>query len=130
MLHKDYLLEVINQFVDAVSESLGLARKDKDPGQVKEAEQAVANLLDLDAEVALKLAPTSLVQMLVLSGVGDALAEYVVYALREVSKVYEEMGEIQLAELRLAQANQVAASFNVDPLVVPHEFLELYVDKD
>ena len=76
MLHKDYLLEVIAQFVEVVTEALGLAHRKHDPTAVQEAEEAVAGLLDLDAQVALKLSPDSLVTMMLLSGIGDSLAEY------------------------------------------------------
>jgi uncharacterized protein HemY len=122
MLHKDYLLEVIAQFVDAVTEALGLARKRHDPEAAQEAEEAVAGLLDLDADVALRLSPNSLVTMMHLSGVGDSLAEYVTYTLRELGDVYEELGDQETAQLRRQQALTVASSFDVDPDVVPEEF--------
>jgi hypothetical protein len=89
---------------------------------VQEAEEAVAGLLDLDAQVALKLSPDSLVTMMLLSGIGDSLAEYVTYTLRELGDVYEEMGDAQTAALRRDQAVAVADSFGVDPDVVPEEF--------
>ena len=122
MLHKDYLLEVIAQFVDAVTEALGLARKRHDPEAAREAEEAVAGLLDLDADVALRLSPDSLVTMMHLSGVGDSMAEYVTYTLRELGDVYEELGDQETAQLRRQQALTVASSFDVDPDVVPEEF--------
>lgn len=122
MLHKDYLLEVIAQFVEVVTEALGLAHRKHDPTAVQEAEEAVAGLLDLDAQVALKLSPDSLVTMMLLSGIGDSLAEYVTYTLRELGDVYEEMGDVQTAALRRDQAVAVADSFGVDPDVVPEEF--------
>lgn len=122
MLHKDYLLEVIAQFVDAATEALGLAHKRHDPQAAQEAEEAVAGLLDLDAQVALSLSPDSLVTMMLLSGIGDSLAEYVTYTLRELGDVYEEMGNAQVADLRHQQALAVAESFGVDPDVVPDEF--------
>ena len=122
MLHKDYLLEVIAQFVDAVTEALGLARKRHDPEAARAAEEAVAGLLDLDADVALRLSPDSLVTMMHLSGVGDSLAEYVTYTLRELGDVYEELGDQETAQLRRQQALTVASSFDVDPDVVPEEF--------
>lgn len=122
MLHKDYLLEVIAQFVEVVTEALGLARRKHDPEAAQEAEEAVAGLLDLDAQVALRLSPDSLVTMMFLSGIGDSLAEYVTYTLRELGDVYEEMGDAQTAALRREQSLAVAESFDVDPDVVPMEF--------
>ena len=77
MLHRDYLLEVIAQFVDTVIQSLTIAREKADPKAAQDVEAAVAGLLDLDQQVAMQLTPDSLVTMLLLSGVGDALADCV-----------------------------------------------------
>ncbi|MDO5709184.1 MAG: hypothetical protein Q4G41_03615 [Coriobacteriales bacterium] len=127
MLHKDYLVEEITQFVEAVMEGLGLARVSQDPQATLEVENAVAGLLDLDPEVALMLTPDSLVTMMLLSGVGDALADYVTYALREVADIYEAQGDVQTADLRREQARVVAASFGCDYDVIPEEFLSYNV---
>lgn len=122
MLHRDYLLEIIAQFVDTVTRSLRIAREKGDLDAAKDVEAAVAGLLDLDQEVALQLTPDSLVTMLLLSGVGDALADYVTYAMRELADVYDDMGEKDLAMLRREQARAVAESFGCDYDVVPEEF--------
>lgn len=122
MLHRDYLLEIIAQFVDTVTRSLRIAREKGDLDAAKDVEAAVAGLLDLDQEVALQLTPDSLVTMLLLSGVGDALADYVTYAMRELADVYDGMGEKDLAMLRREQARAVAESFGCDYDVVPEEF--------
>ena len=107
-----------------MKEALGLARINHDPAAIQEAEEAVAGLLDLDANVALQLTPDSLVTMMILSGIGDSLAEYVTYTLREVGDAYEELGDAQSAQLRREQSLAVAESFGVDPDVVPQEFQE------
>ncbi|MBR1827976.1 MAG: hypothetical protein IJ781_00500 [Atopobiaceae bacterium] len=122
MLHRDYLLEVIAQFVDTVIQSLTIAREKADPKAAQDVEAAVAGLLDLDQQVAMQLTPDSLVTMLLLSGVGDALADYVTYAMRELADVYDGMGEHDLASLRRKQAHAVADSFGCDYDVVPEEF--------
>ncbi len=122
MLHRDYLLEVISQFVETVMRALELAKVKADPEAAKEVEAAVAGLLDLDQEVALQLTPDSLVTMLLLSGVGDSLADYVTYAMRELADAYDGMGKHDLAALRREQAHAVADSFGCDFEVVPEEF--------
>ncbi|MBQ9006361.1 MAG: hypothetical protein IJ092_08305 [Atopobiaceae bacterium] len=122
MLHRDYLLEVIAQFVDTVIQSLTIAREKADPKAAQDVEAAVAGLLDLDQQVAMQLTPDSLVTMLLLSGVGDALADYVTYAMRELADAYDGMGEHDLASLRREQAHAVADSFGCDYDVVPEEF--------
>ena len=122
MLHRDYLLEIIAQFVETVLRSLRIAREKADPEAAQEVEAAVAGLLDLDQEVAMQLTPDSLVTMLLLSGVGDSLADYVTYAMRELADVYDGMGEHDLAALRREQARAIADSFGCDYEVVPEEF--------
>ena len=73
MLQKDYILEIVGDFVDGVAKHLdaALAGDAEATGAV---EQDVAGLLDLDPEVALTLSPDSLVTMMVLSGMGDSVA--------------------------------------------------------
>jgi hypothetical protein len=125
MLHRDYLLEIIEQFVNTVFEGLRIARAKHDPQAISGVESAVGELLDLDPEVALRLSPDSLVTMMLLSGMGDALADYVTFSLNQLAGVYEEMGDDKTAALRRAQAVAVAESFGCDPEVVPAEFAAL-----
>jgi hypothetical protein len=125
MLQHDYLLEVINQFVDSVTPALRGALLRGDREAAAQAEEAVAGVLDLDPQVALRLSPDSLVTMMVLSGIGDSLAGYVAYVLRRLADAYREMGEADLAEVRLAQAEAVEGSFNVEPGTVPQELAAL-----
>lgn len=122
MLHRDYLLEVIEQFVNTIVEGLHIARTQHDPKAIADVEAAVAELLDLDPQVALKLSPDSLVTMMVLSGMGDALADYVTYSLNQLADVYASAGDEETATLRRAQAEAVAESFGCDPEVIPPEF--------
>ena len=74
MLHRDYLLEVIEQFVSTVSHALAKALLQRDLKAAEEVEAAVADLVQLDPETAMSLAPESLVTMMMLSGTGDAVA--------------------------------------------------------
>ena len=109
MLQKDYILEIVGDFVDGVAKHLdaALAGDAKATGAV---EQDVAGLLDLDPEVALTLSPDSLVTMMVLSGMGDSVA------------AYEAQGDADTAALRRAQAAAVGESFGCDPTVAPEGF--------
>jgi len=125
MLQHDYLLELIAQFVEAISRALLAVRQRGDREDVEAAEQAIAGVLDLDPAVALRLSPDSLVTMMVLSGVGESLAGYVAYALRRISDAYGDLGDDDLADLRLSQARAVEESFNAEPGKVPAEFQEL-----
>lgn len=124
MLERDYVLELVGQFVRGVSDGLRRA-VGGEPSAERDVEQQVAGLLDLDAGTALALAPDSLVTMMVLSGIGDSVAAYVSYALSRLADVYEARGEEDLAGLRRLQARAVAGSFGVDPDDVPEELAAL-----
>lgn len=125
MLHRDYILEMIAEFCEAVTRALRHAREGGGVESCAEVESQIASVLDLDPMLALSLEPDSLVSMMVLSGMGSALAEYVAYALSELSDVYDELGEENLSKLRLAQAAAVAESFGCDLDAVPEGFARL-----
>ncbi|WP_321971793.1 hypothetical protein [Paratractidigestivibacter sp.] len=124
MLQRDYILELISQFAEAVKESLHRAKKDLDPEACQEVEHQIGDLLELDYTTALSLAPDSLVTMMVLSGIGDSVASYVCYSLTQLAGVYKQRGDEDLSHIRLAQAKAVAESFGCDPDVVPEEFAD------
>ena len=115
MLERDYITELISQFIEAVTRALKLAVEKGDPASCQEVEQQVADLIDLDVQTAMALSPDSLVTMLVLSGMGDSVAAYACYALDRVSRVYEEQGNDDLAGLRRLRPRQwqraLAATF-------------------
>ena len=116
MLQKDYILEIVGDFVDGVAKHLdaALAGDAEATGAV---EQDVAGLLDLDPEVALTLSPDSLVTMMVLSGMGDSVAAYVAFSLTRLADAYEAQGDVDTAALRRAQAAAVGQSAR--PQVAP-----------
>lgn len=125
MLHRDYLLEIIAKFVDSVTVALRGALLEGSPEAARSVEDSVAALLDLDPNTAMNLSPDSLVTMMLISGMGDALASYVAYALDHVGDAYDDMGDRQKAELRWDQAEAVAESFGCDLSDIPREFEEL-----
>ena len=124
MLQRDYILEIVEQFVDGVSAALRRAL-DGDVSACEDVESQVAELLELDRGTALALAPDSLVTMMVLSGMGDSVASYVCYALDRLSRVYDRAGEEDLAGLRRLQARAVAESFGCDPARPPEGLANL-----
>ena len=129
MLQRDYLLEVISQFVEAVSRALLVARAAQDEPAALEAagevEHEVAGLLDMDPDVAMQLTPDSLVTMMLLSGMGDALAGYVAFALSRAADGYDRAGDPDTAGARRAQAEAIAGSFGVDTEEPPEELRPL-----
>ena len=121
MLQRDYILELIARFSQALARAFRLAVLKEDPRGCEEVEVAVADLLDLDRSTALALSPESLVTMMMLSGMADSTAEYVAYALDRVADVHEDQGRPDVAEVRRAQAEAVALAFGCDLSCVPEE---------
>ena len=105
MLQRDYLLEILIRFIETLTRALKRAVEQNDLSGCREAERAVADLLELDPETAMVLAPASLVQMMELSSVGSAVASYVGYTLDRVADIYEDGGDEATAELRRALEN-------------------------
>ena len=124
MLQKDYVLEIVGQFVDGVSVALRRASGGERDGLIA-TEREIGELLELEPQTALALAPDSLVTMMVLSGMGDSVAAYVCYALERLARLYERAGDEDLAGLRRLQARAVAESFDCDPDRPPSELASL-----
>lgn len=124
MLQHDYLLEIIGRFVESVSDALTCMLRDGDMGRAGEVEDAIGELLDLDAHTAMSLSPQSLVTMMTLSGVGESVAAYVSYVLERLARAYEKDGDARLAAVRRSQAEAIARAFHAAG-EVPPEFESL-----
>ena len=125
MLHRDYLLEVIEQFVGTVSHALVRALLEHDMDTAQEVEEAVSELVQLDPSTAMSLSPESLVTMMFLSGTGDAVSGYAAYALNRLADAYEQVGQTDLADARREQAYAIADAFGADVNEVPEELRDL-----
>ena len=125
MLQRDYIMMLITQFVDAVTDPLLHAAVHQDLKSIHEAEHAVGDLLQLDPETALMLTPESLVTMMDLSGIGDTVEGYAAYVLNKLASLYERRGDDKTSELRLAQARAVAVAFGWDLSNIPDELADL-----
>ncbi|MCH4084419.1 MAG: hypothetical protein DUD33_03695 [Coriobacteriaceae bacterium] len=119
MLQHDYLLEIIGRFVESVSDALTCMLRDGDMSRAGEVEDAIGELLDLDAHTAMALSPQSLVTMMTLSGVGESVAGYVSYALDKLARAYEKDGDERVAAVRKAQAQAIAQAFHSGGEVPP-----------
>jgi hypothetical protein len=122
MLQHDYIVDLIQNFVAAITAALKGALMHGDKPSLELAESSVAELLDLDKETAFSLSPGSLVTMMQLSGIGDSTAGYVSYALRRIGDAYAKDGESDVAAVRRAQSNAIADAFGCPRGQVPKEF--------
>ena len=125
MLERDYILMVLSEFVRMVMEALRLAHYDHTPESFEQVESAVSELVGLDPKTALTLSPDSLVQVMVLSGIGSTVAGHAAYTLDRLADEYEDAGYDEVAEVRRAQAEAIAESFGCDLNQVPQELTEL-----
>ncbi|MGN0056059.1 MAG: hypothetical protein ACI360_06485 [Atopobiaceae bacterium] len=125
MLQHDYLMEIIQQFARAVSSALRRALAQKDEAAAQEVEAAVGELLQLDPQTAMSLAPGSLVTMMQLAGTGDAVSGYVAFSLNKLADAYDGMGQQDVAQQRRAQAQAVADAFGASLDEVPEELRDL-----
>ena len=125
MLERDYILMVITEFVRTVTEALRLSHFDRSQEAFQQVEAAVAELVGLDAQTAMTLSADSLVQVMILSGVGAGVAGYAAYALDRLADEYEDAGQEDVAEVRRMQAEAIAESFGWDLNQIPKELAEL-----
>ena len=125
MLQRDYLLELVRRFGDGLREHLYPAVVDGDATSIREVEDDVGRLVDLDGASALALAPESLVTMMELSGVADSVAAHAAYALVRLADAYERAGDGATAQIRRGQARALAQAFGVALDQVPEEYVEL-----
>ena len=119
MLEHDYIVEIVRNFIDTVSFTLRGAYLRHSVSEAKQTEEAIAELMEMDVRSALFLSPASLVTMMQLSGIGDATAGYVCYALNKLGDSYCHMKNPELAKIRYDQARAVGVAFNWRPSDVP-----------
>lgn len=124
MLHRDYILDLVEHFVTGITDAFRRA-VGGEPLALADAEREIGDILELDPSTALSLAPDSLVTMMVLSGMGDSVASYVCYALDRLATLYERQGNEDAAGLRRLQAKAVAESYGCDPATPPAELASL-----
>lgn len=125
MLERDYIEELIEQFSTIVVESLHLALVENKIECVKDAEEAVADLVSLPANQALSLSPESLANIMLIGGVGDSVAGYAAYTLNKIADIYKMDGMDELSEIRRLQAERLAVVFGYALDECPYEFKDL-----
>lgn len=122
-IKNDYLLDQINRFVESVTAGIGKSRAGRADDAIETFEAIAGNVLDMDAETVLALAPASLVTMMQLSAVDDSLAAYTVYSLERAADAYDCKGDAT-GQLRRSQAQAIASAYGFEVSVVPPEVQE------
>ena len=113
MLQRDYLMQLIAQFIDAILRSRRTAIADP-RAAAHSLELAICDALDLDGAMLLSLGGESMAQVMELSGVDPRVAGYIAHSLKLEAEYLTKAGEIDLAALRLGQSQSVVAQFGID----------------
>lgn len=112
MFQQDYLMRLIWQFVEAMRRTV---EKDDDlDAKAASVEDAIANALEMDANVVLGLAPESFAGILSVSGTDPHVVEYLVRGMALESYYLEQAGKQQAAQLRFSQACALAAAYGIE----------------
>lgn len=124
MIHKDFLAEKLKLFAEACTRPLVEAHLHGDLSNIGEVEAAIGELLEMNPDVCMQLAPASLTTMMSLQGIGNAVSQEVAYVLRHIACVYEKTGDQAHASARLSQAEAIERAFSCDGMQCPKEFEE------
>ena len=127
MLQRDYLMNLLLQFVQAIRHSL-LSRGNDPKGSADLLEHALCEATDIDADLLLGLEPSSFAMILRVSSIDEHIVPYVVHSLMLVAEYLREAGEDALADLRTAQAQSLAVDYDVD--IDLNHFIDTGLDID
>lgn len=115
MLHQDYLVRMIIQFIEAIRQSMRLARSDKKPRIAAEMlDVAIGEATEIDGGILLSLMPESMVEIMQVSGTDQHLVGYIAHSLQLASYYYAQANESALSYLRDQQAQAVAKAYGIE----------------
>lgn len=113
MLQRDYLVQMIQQFIQAIMRSRTTSQQD--PQQAADSlENAIGSATDIDGATLLSLGPESIASVMQLSGVDPRVAGYIAYSLQLEAEYLHQAGNDVLATIRQQQAEAVAETFMCD----------------
>lgn len=113
MLQRDYLMNLILQFVQGIRRSVEKGKRDPEDAAAS-LEEVVAQAMDMDAAVLLGLQPESFASILQVSGTDPRVVEYIVRSLALEAHFLEEAGSTGQACLRYGQAQALAAAYGIE----------------
>lgn len=123
MLQRDYLVQMIQQFIQAIINSRKTAQTN--PQMAADSlEAAIGAATDIDGATLLSLGPESIASVMQLSGVDPRVAGHIAYSLQLEAEYLHQAGNDALANLRRQQATAVAETFMCDMDEIPRELEE------
>lgn len=118
MIHQDYIMRMIQQFTDALVNARNEIKLGEESKALATMEDALGHCLNMKGSTVLALAPASLVTVMKLSSLNDAVAIYVSYALERMAEILDHE-DASLAQTRREQAQAVARAFEFPLGTVP-----------
>lgn len=124
MLQRDYLVQLITQFIQAIFQSRELALKKRDPQAAADLlEAAIEQAVDMDGAALLSLTPESMASVLQISGVDPKIIGYVAHSLLQEADYLDMSGSSELAQLRKAQGIALFEAYGLceEDVEIPEE---------
>ena len=113
MLQRDYLMQMIQQFIQAIINSRATAQRN--PQEAADSlENAIGQATDIDGTTLLSLGPESIASVMQLSGVDPRVAGYIAYSLQLEANYLRQAHNTTLADVRQQQAQAIAEVFMCD----------------
>ena len=113
MLQRDYLMQMIQQFIQAIINSRATAQRN--PQEAADSlENAIGQATDIDGATLLLLGPESIASVMQLSGVDPRVAGYIAYSLQLEANYLRQAHNTTLADVRQQQAQAIAEVFMCD----------------
>ena len=123
MIEQDYLMRLLLQFFQAMARSWELNRDQDDPQAAAETlENAIGNATDMDGATLLALSPDSIAQIMRVTGIDPQVTEFVARSMLLESVYLQKAGDVQLADVRSAQARAIADAYGFDLPDDPSDF--------
>lgn len=128
-IRNDYLLDMIARFVQGLVRASGRGHEGLSADAEHEYLDVIGEILDMDAETVVALAPASLVTMTQISAVDERLAVYLAYCLERLADADEARGDAT-SQLRRQQAAALAQAYGFSTGSVPPELENALEEED
>lgn len=103
------------ELAQAIRRAMQKAREEEDfEAAAATLESAISNATDLDGGVLLSLSPESIAQVLQVSDTDPRAVVYIAHSMKLESEYLSKLNNKELSSLRLAQANALAAAYDID----------------
>lgn len=115
MFERDYLVRMLVELAKAIRQAMEKARGEKDlDAACATLENSISSATDLDGSVLLSLSPESIASVLQVSNTDPRVVIYIAHSMQLQSHYLRNLGQNDLADLRLKQAIALADAYKFD----------------